>query len=138
MKKIISASVALILFGTLFLASCAKQDDPATPANSDPREKFCSNWQVSENSKDYGASTYNCTISDGTDDSHILFAFLYGFNSKTNASVNGNNFTIPSQLIQGHNVSGGGVLSNANRINMTYLVQNTATHYDTIKAVFTK
>ncbi len=140
MKKAIKISLGALLLGSLFLASCAKQDDPSNnPSTGDPREKFHGNWHVSENSKDFGASTYNCTISDSSDASHILIAYLYNFNKKVYASPSGSNFTIPSQIIEGTSISANNcVLSNANQINMTYFVRTTTTHYDTITAVLTK
>ena len=139
MKKLAGLSLAAVLFGLLFLTSCAPEDDPtATPANTDPRAKFNGNWAVSENSNDYGPSTYNCTISDSSQASYIFIAYLYGFNKKTVASVSGNTFSIPTQTIQGQNISGSGTLGNANQINLTYYVQTTGTHYDTVTAVLTK
>lgn len=139
MKKIIQLFLATVLFGGLILTSCNQQDDPTvTPANTDPREKFHGNWAVSENSKDYGTSTYNCTITDSSQASYIFIAYLYGFNKKAYSTVSGNNLTIPTQIIQGNSLSGNGVLSNANQINLTYYVQTTGTHYDTITAVLTK
>lgn len=139
MKKIIQLFLATVLFGGLILTSCNQQDDPTvTPTNTDPREKFHGNWAVSENSKDYGTSTYNCTITDSSQASYIFIAYLYGFNKKAYSTVSGNNLTIPTQIIQGNSLSGNGVLSNANQINLTYYVQTTGTHYDTITAVLTK
>jgi len=139
MKKVIQPLFAAILMGALFFASCSKQDDPINePNNADPRAKFVGNWYVTENSTDYGSSTYNCTISDSTNASYILIGCVYGFNKKAYATVSGNNFSIPAQIIQGSSVSGGGTLANANQINMTYYVQVTISHYDTIVAVMTK
>jgi hypothetical protein len=140
MKSIIKLSLATVLFGSLLLTSCSKEDDPtATPSSSDPRDKFLGSWHVSENSKDFGPSTYNCTISDSSDASHILLAPLYGLNKKVYATPNGNNFTIPSQTIQGNSVSANnGTLASTNQINLTYYVRTTSTHYDTVSAVMTK
>lgn len=138
MKKVFFFVASTVLFGTLFLASCAKEEEPETDPNADPRAKFNGNWSITENSKDYGASTYNVTISDSSNTSHILFSYLYGFNKKVYATVSGKSFEIPSQGIQGNNVSGEGVLVNTNQINMTYFVQSTTTHFDTITATLTK
>lgn len=134
MKKIFSFATAILLFGTLFITSCAKEEDepqPATPT-------FRGNWAVAEQSKDFGPSTYNLTITDSSNPSYLLIAYLYGFNKKTYATVSGNNFSIPVQSIEGNNVSGSGVLINANRAEISYLVQTTTSHYDTVKAVLTK
>lgn len=140
MKKFLSLSVAATLFGILFFTSCSKNEEPepTTSTNTDPRARFHGNWAVSENSKDYGPSTYNLTITDSSNSTHILISYLYGFNKKTYATVSGNNFTIPTQSIQGNNVSGSGVLTNANRIDLKYTVQTTGTHYDSVTAVLTK
>ncbi|MBA3705080.1 MAG: hypothetical protein H0W84_04060 [Bacteroidetes bacterium] len=136
MKKNFSLATAAILFGTLFLASCAKDEDPAP---IDGGSSFIGSWRVSETSTDYPSpSTYNCVISDSSNASYILFAYLYGFNKKTYATVSGNSFTIPKQIIQGNNVSGNGGLTNANRMDLKYLIQTTGTHYDTVTAVLTK
>lgn len=137
MKKIFLFASAAILMGTLFLSSCAKTDD-VNPTTGDAREKFLANWYVSENSVDFGTSTYNVTITDSTNASYILFAYLYGYNRKISATVSGNNFSIPAQTIQGNTVSGSGTLTSTNRIDMTYLVRTTGTHYDTVRAVLTK
>ncbi len=139
MKKTINLLYATLVIGTLFLASCSPKDDPeVTPTSSDPREKFHGNWYVTENSKDYGTSTYNCTITDSSSSPYIFIAYLYGFNKKIYSSVSGNNLTIPSQIIQGNNVSGSGVWINSTHVNLTYYVQTTISHYDTITATLTK
>ena len=139
MKNFIKISIVTAIFGAVFITSCSTEDDPAaTPASSDPRDKFHGNWNVSENSKDYGSSTYNCTITDSSNASHMLIAYLYGFNKKAYSTVSGNNFSIPTQIIQGNNVSGNGALMNTNQINLTYYVQTTSSHYDTVTAVLTK
>ncbi len=141
MKKTLQLSLTVLLFGTLFLASCSKQEDPSstTPANTNPRTRFNGNWVINEKTSDLGTvPPYNVTITDSSDATHILFAYLYGYNKKTYATVSGNNFTIPTQLIQGNNISGNGVLTSVHRIDMKYLVQTTGTHYDTVTAVLTK
>ncbi|MGQ0828248.1 MAG: hypothetical protein ACT4ON_07625 [Bacteroidota bacterium] len=140
MKNLLSLFAAL-LFGTLLITSCAKEDpEPVTPDNSDPRARLIGNWFVSESSSDYPPPpyTYNCSITDSSNASYIFLSYLYGFTKKTYATVNGNNFTIPTQLIEGKNVSGTGVLTSANRISLNYLVQKTTTDYDTVRAVLTK
>jgi len=132
MKKLLSLSTAVALFGMLLITSCAKEEEP------EPTPTFHGIWDVSEHSKDYGHSTYNLTISDSSNATHILLAYLYGFNKKTYAVASGNFFTIPVQSIQGYNVSGKGAMINANHVEVSYLVQTTATHYDTVKAVLTR
>jgi hypothetical protein len=139
MKNAIQLLLAVVFTGTLFLTSCAPEDDEQpTPTSSDPRDKFHGNWAVSENSVDYGPSTYNCTISDSSASPYIFIAYLYGFNKKLYSSVSGSNFSIPSQIIQGNSVTGNGVLVNANQINLTYYVQTSISHTDTVTATLTK
>jgi hypothetical protein len=139
MKKIFNILIATVLMSTLFLASCATDEtEEPTPTTTDAREKFHGNWSVSENSTDFGTSTYNCTITDSSVSPYIFIAYLYGFNKKIYSSVSGNNITIPVQTIQGQNVSGNGTLVNADQINLTYYVRTTSVHYDTITATLTK
>lgn len=132
--------IATLLSMTSLISSCSKEEDapPADTGTTDPRAKFIATWSVAENSHDFGPSTYSVSISDSSNTSYIQFGFLYGFNKRAYATVSGNNFTLPLQLIQGNNVSGQGVLSSANQINMTYYVQSTASHTDTVTAVLTK
>lgn len=138
MKKLISISLAATLFGVLFFSSCAKED-PATPNDpSDPRAKFHGHWYVTENSQDFGASTYYSDITDSTNASFILLSGLYGYNVKTHATVSGSNFSIPSQPFPVGSISGSGVLSNSTHINLTYYVRTSTTHYDTVTATLTK
>ena len=138
MKKLISISLAAILLGVLFFSSCAKED-PATPNDpSDPRAKFHGHWYVTENSQDFGASTYYSDITDSTNASFILLSGLYGYNVKTHATVSGSNFSIPSQAFPAGTISGNGVYTNSTLINLTYYVRTTTTHYDTITASLTK
>jgi hypothetical protein len=141
MKKTFAIAFATILFGTLILSSCSKTDDPAatpTTTSTDPRARFVATWFISEHSSVTGNGTYYDTIVDSSNTSYILHKFLYGFHTGVKATYNGNNFTIPSQIIQGTTVSGSGVLVNANRINMNYLVWSGGSNYGTLTAVLTK
>lgn len=141
MKKAANYFIALTAVATLFIASCSTEDDPnaqATPASTDPRDKFNGLWAVSENSTDYGASTYNCTISDSSVSPYVLMAYLYSYHTKIKASISGNNITIPTQLIEGNNVQGNGTLTNSSHMSLTYYVQTTSSHYDTVTATLTK
>lgn len=139
MTKFVKLTAAASLMTVLFLASCSNKDaNQATPTVTDAREKFHGIWAVTEISKDYGSSTYNCTIADSTAANYIQLAYLYGFSKKIYSTVSESNLTIPVQTIQGSNVSGNGSLVNANRINLTYYVQTSSTHYDTVTAVLTK
>jgi hypothetical protein len=126
--------IYLFLVFTITIVSCAKETE------SEPTEtiNFKGTWDVTENSKDYGASTYTTTITDSLNGTYINFSNLYSFNKKVRALVSGKNFTIPSQTIQGNNFTGNGSLSNSSRIDMKYYVQSTTTHFDTVTAVLRK
>jgi hypothetical protein len=138
MKKITSTIVATLLFGILFLSSCVKEDEPLPTDENGSSSKFVGSWRISENSSVYGSSTYYLSVTDSSNTSYIELAYLYGYKNKAYATKSGSKFTIPIQLIEGNYLSGNGVLTNANRIDLTYLVQTTTTDYDTVKAVLTK
>ncbi len=138
MRKAANILALLTIGSILFFSSCAKEDDLEPNDPTDAETKFKGNWAVSEKSKDFGTSTYNLTITDSTNSNYVLIAYLYGFGKKTHATVNGNSMTIPTQIIEGNEVSGNGTLENARRISLKYLVKTTKTHYDTVTAVLTK
>ncbi len=135
MKKITLYTFAIILFGTLCFTSCKKTEDTA-PSTSTANNGFSGSWHNSENSSINGPATYPVTIKAPTP-STITIDSLYGFHTKINATVINNNFTIPSQVIEGNSVSGSGVLANSTRINMIYVVNN-GLNKDTVTAVLTK
>jgi hypothetical protein len=140
MKKLIYFLSATALITSLFLSSCSKTEDTAGPTTSstDPRAHFIANWYNSETDSDGNAPTYYVNITDSSDASHILLGGLWGLSRKPYATTSGNNITIPAQTITGFVVSGSGVLVNANRLNINYLVKTTSTHWDTVTAVLTK
>jgi hypothetical protein len=140
MKKLIPLALASVLSGTLLISSCAKEEEPepVTPVATDPRAAFHGHWYISENSSANGTSTYYVDITDSSSSSFIQFAYLNGYHTKIRATVSGSNLSIPSQVVEGNNVSGSGVLTNANQINMNYLVWLGGSSYDTITAVLTK
>lgn len=137
MKKITQFLAAGILFGLIFLSSCAKEEAPA-PSSSDPRAAFNGHWFISEQSSANGSGSYYVDITDSSNTSYILFSYLYGYHTKVRATVSGTALTIPSQVVEGNNVSGSGTLTNANQINMKYLVWLGGSSYDTVKAVLSK
>jgi hypothetical protein len=140
MKKIFPFALGAALFGSLMLGSCAKEEEPEpeTPVATDPRAAFRGTWYISETSTQTGLATYNLTISDSTNASFIQFAYLYGYHTKIRATVSGSSLTIPSQTVEGNSVSGTGVLTNANQINMSYWVNQGGGSIDTLTAVLTK
>ncbi len=140
MKKIILPVLAATLIGMLFLNSCAKDDTttPETTSSGDPRAKFHGHWFISEHSSMAGNTSYYVDIADSSNTTNILFAYLNGYHTRIRATVSGNNLTIPLQVVEGNNVSGGGSVVNANQVNLSYLVGLGGSSYDTITAVLTK
>jgi hypothetical protein len=117
------------------LSSCTKDED-ITPDDVDP-ETFNGTWNVSEKSKEYGASTYVATISSTTGSS-VIINRLYSLTKGTNATVSGKNLTIQPQTIDGLSISGSAVLENNNRVSFKYYVQITAKKVDTVSSIFTR
>ena len=134
MKKAISVLSAAVVLAMLTFTSCEKDDDP----QSTTAPNINGVWSMSENSQDFGTSVYNVSITDSSDASHKLIANMYGFNKKIYATVSGNSLIIPTQLVEGNNVSGNGSLVSASRINLTYRVQSSSAHTDIVTAVLTK
>ncbi|HET6227277.1 MAG TPA: hypothetical protein VFF27_13420 [Bacteroidia bacterium] len=135
MKKAVRIASCAMVMLMVALSSCTKDED-VVPDDAPP-ETFNGTWNVSENSKEYGASTYVATISSTTG-SAVVINRLYSLTKGTNATVSGKNLTIPSQTIDGLNISGSALLENANRISFKYYVQITAKKTDTVASIFTK
>ena len=139
MKNSVSRIITLIFLVTLFFSSCKKTESAApstTSTSTTPSGKFVGNWYDSENSSN-STNTYQVVI-EAPNTSTILFTNLYGFHvTKISANISNNNFTIPSQIVEGNNVSGSGVLTTPNQINMTFVVDN-GLNSDNVTAVLTK
>lgn len=94
---------SILLLGSMSLSSCSEEE-----CNPD----FTGNWAISEVC---GGNNFNytLTVSTGTGNYDLLFSNLgnLGPNSQVGANVNGRNFTIPSQTVQGENFSGEGSVS---------------------------
>lgn len=140
MKNIIPFSITAMLFCTLLLSSCAKEDEPQPeiPASTDPRAAFRGHWYMSEHSSANGHSTYYVDITDSSNAAYIQFAYLDGYHTKVHATVSGSSLTIPSQVVEGNNISGAGTLAGTNQINLNYLIWLGGANYDTITASLTK
>jgi hypothetical protein len=139
MKKLIPFALSAILASTLLLSGCAKEDEPQPDdPTADPRAKFHGHWHAAENSSAYGTSSYYVDITDSTNASFILFSYLSGYHTKIHATVSSNSLTIPSQIVEGNNVSGSGTLTNSNQINLNYLIWLGGSNYDTVKSTLTK
>lgn len=146
MKKLLCLSV--ILSG-LFLGSCAsdKEDDPNAPEpTTDPRDKFVSYWNVSENSTTSTTpNSYIVNITKSTSSSSsIIINNFYGLTNYTvYATVSNNNLSIPYQQIKDNTSSsigfakGSGTLTSATNISMNYTT-SISTSRDSCTATYTK
>jgi hypothetical protein len=138
-RKMVNLFAGIGLSSILLLSSCAKENNttPDDPTSND-QSKYKGNWAVAEESTDFGKSTYNATISDSTDGSHLLIAYLYNFHKKAYATVSGNTMNIPEQIIEGVKLSGTGILENSNRLTLKCVVKTTSTHQDAVTFTLTK
>lgn len=123
----------------MLLSSCSKDDDTeATPSGTDPRAKFTGHWYITEHSSLSGNGSYYVDIADSSDAGYVQLAYLYGYHTKIRATVSGTALTIPLQLVEGNNVSGGGTSVNAGQVSLHYLVALGGSTYDTVTATLTK
>jgi hypothetical protein len=136
MNKKSILSILCFLGLIVFFDSCSKQED-AVPETTASSNKFAGEWYLSENSSLYGNSTYKLKVTDSTNTTYIFFEYLYGFHTKVKAITSGNSISIPSQIIEGNDVSGSGSLVNSTRISLTYYVNSGLTK-ETLTAVLTK
>ena len=120
--KLIRNIIAVMTIGTtVFLASCAKDEQDPT-GTGDARDKFTGSWTCSEHSALQGNSTYSMTIvKDPGSGSQVIASNFYNLGSSTSTyiSISGNSMTIPHQNIittTGDTtvVSGSGSYSNDN------------------------
>jgi hypothetical protein len=139
MKKIIPFALSAVLAGTLLFSGCAKEEEPEPdPGSTDPRAKFHGHWLTQENSSANGSSSYYVDITDSSNASYILMAYLSQYHTKMHATVSSSSLTIPTQVIEGNSVSGSGTLVSANQITLNYLIWLGGSNYDTVKATLTK
>jgi hypothetical protein len=120
-----------------FVASCQKIDT----GSDDPRDNLLGTWNCKETSQSFGVTNFTIEISKSTTDTtKILIDNFYqlGNSFSVYAKINGMNLTIPSQSVDGNQISGSGTISsNYNTINWTYNVL-TGTTTDHVTAVYTK
>lgn len=133
MKKIINRIVIVSICASFGLASCTTED-----LNADKRDDYTGNWLCHETSSQLGTSQYTVSISKSITDSNEIFIsnfYNLGSSKKATAIVDGNSFTIYSQLVDNLNVAGSGTL-NGSQINLNYTVSAGGT--DNVTAVYTQ
>lgn len=118
-------SVRILLLSMLLTSivfSCQKLDD----ATDDERDNLVGSWTCSENGQEYGHQNFSVSISKSTaDTTKIIIDNFYGQGAgfKVNAKINNLNLTIPSQSVDGYQISGSGsIASNYKTLNLTYTV----------------
>ncbi|MGI8893667.1 MAG: hypothetical protein ACR2GN_09440 [Bacteroidia bacterium] len=104
----------LIVLTVVFIASCAKEDDPINGV-SDARSKYVGTWTAQETSSVFGTSTYSITIStSNSNNEDILLKNFYNLGAGTvtigtvNIDGGGNSIQIKQQQISGNTISGSG------------------------------
>jgi hypothetical protein len=114
--KTIRNIIAFIAIGaTVFLASCAKEDNSPS-GTGDVRDKFTGTWTCNENSQQHGSSTYTMTINKASSPDQVIAKNFYGLGTSTNTIIviDGNNMIIQSQVVSGNTLSGSGSYNNGN------------------------
>jgi hypothetical protein len=117
MKSIRNIIAFMAIGATVFLASCAKDENDPT-GTGDARDKFTGTWTCNENSQQQGNSTYSMTIvKDPGSASQVIATNFYALGSSTNTyiGISGNNMSISTQNPTATvTVSGSGSYSNGN------------------------
>ena len=94
------------------------------------RAKFIRTWNVSQNSSLFGTSGYSLTVLNDTSINSVLIENIWNEFTVTNATVNGNNITIPFQFQTVSStiyyIGGTGTFNN-NQILWNYSITNTNT-----------
>jgi hypothetical protein len=130
-KKIFLLCLVLMAF----ITSCTKEEDD-TPG-SDSRDALVGSWSTTENSKQFGQTSFTITISKTGEDQVIIKNFYnLGAGVNTVGTVSGSSITIAQQQVSSQSITGSGTLSN-NKINWSYTTDD-GLQKDTCTAVSTK
>lgn len=134
--------LAFLMSGLLFMVySCEPDEDPEIRLNS-----IEGTWKCEEDHYDLGHQVYFVDIQRNVEDSTkvLIYNFL-GLNASldgelfVSANINGRNLSIPSQSIDGHTVSGSGVVSsNYKTITLEYIDDIYQDGGDLVTAVYTR
>ena len=126
-----------IVLLAVIVASCQKLDT----ATDDERDNITGAWSCSENSQQFGPQSFNVEVSKSpTDSTRILIDNFYGLGAgySVYSKMVNLNLTIPSQTVNGNQITGSGTISsNYKTINWTYTVIGGGTT-DHVTAVYTK
>jgi hypothetical protein len=114
-----------IILTVLFLASCAKDDDPIN--GSDLRSKYVGTWTAQETSSVFGNSTYSITISISNSNlEDILIRNFYNLGSGTittgtvNIEGGGSSIQIKQQVVSGNTIIGSGSINGNGKLSFNF------------------
>lgn len=111
----------LLVFTTIYLSSCKKDDSPTINATG-----ITGTWKCVENSSTYGPQNYYVDISTDTTTANRIIIdnfFGLGMGKSIPASQSGQNLVISNAIQQGTIFNGNGTIaSNNNSISWTYTV----------------
>lgn len=130
--------IGLLLATVVLVPACAPEEETPTPG--DDRDKLVDAWSCNETSSQTGSSTYTVLISKSTTAStEVLVENFYAIGNQYKAAmrVSGSALTLPSQIYNGNQLTGGGSMSGNNSFSMTYYIDN-GSSTDTCTATFTR
>jgi hypothetical protein len=123
----------IILIFSMIIVACQKE-------NTGP-ESILGQWSCKETSQVFEVTNYTVDISRSSTDSTKIFIenfYQLGSSYSVTAKINGLNISIPSQTVDGNQISGSGTISSGyDKINWTYNVVSGSTT-DHVTAVYTK
>jgi hypothetical protein len=127
------------LMASLFLVSCAKDEEEPPP--SDPRDAFTGSWTCQENSRLNGASSFTLHVNKSSSNSaglDIENFYNLGFNIKAFPTVSGSSFSASNQPLSNFTIiSLSGNKTGTNTFSMNYIIRD-GSQYDTCSASCTK
>ncbi len=132
--KLISR-IALVC-ATLYLVSCAKNDETKPAESGDDRDKFAHTWTCNEVSKQVGTTSFPVIITKSSNAGQILIENFYNYGSSTKAvtNVSVNTLLISPQILSGNTVKGSGTWISATQVSLAYTVDNGSGTIDTCTA----
>jgi hypothetical protein len=134
MKKGILRIFVLSAVISVFAIGCAKEDEPLPDPGTPDRDKFFGTWHVTSNHTQLTVPQYwdmIITASNSSSDQILIKDFDQQTGTTIYATVNGNSFSIPAQVISGETVQGSGSYSGGN---LTFSYTATDTQTDNVNA----
>jgi hypothetical protein len=139
MKKFSLYTVTLVLI-SVFVFSCAPEEDGNDNAPIDQKQKWIGNWTCQETAG-MNPATYTIHIIDSVGTNYVLIENLYssGFSTRAKGLINATNLTIANQPLGsgGYSVDGNGNMANNTTVNMNFNV-NDGSSVDNVVATLTK